>query len=483
MNDFITLNDILTATEGHLISNTPTTDKSSFSAVGTDTRVSLEGQLFVALQGELHDAHEYLDAAVKAGAVGLLVHRLSPKQEYLKLKVTVILVKDTLKALQDLGLYRRRQWEKKIIALTGSNGKTTTKEFIAQILSTRFQVHYNQGSFNNHWGVPLTLLGLKSQHDIAICEMGMNHAGEINSLVKISEPNIVGVTTVGRAHLENLGSLQAIAEAKAEIYQFKSPAPSVRNTIETRIFNLDNEWTRALKNRLTLKEQNAFLTFSSVHPECDVCFQVKQMTLSHLEIAGTIQGVSGISIIPVFGKQNIGNLMFAACAALAAGMTAEEIWTALPRCKTIWGRNQKLYHPSTGAEILFDAYNANPDSQKALIENLKLLTLHQPLVGIFGEMKELGVQSSQLHEELGALVATAPFHQVFYVGNFADSFKSGFEKNLNPASSAPNILTYPDINDDLIQKIQSLLNTKPLISIKGSRGVGLERILKAINIL
>jgi len=504
VNDFITINDILTATEGNLISNTPTTDKSSFSAVGTDTRISLQGQLFVALQGESHDAHEYLDAAVKVGALGLLVHRLSPQQEHLKSKIIIILVKDTLKALQDLGLYRRHQWGKKVIALTGSNGKTTTKEFMAQILSTRFHVHYNQGSFNNHWGVPLTLLGLKSQHDIAICEMGMNHAGEINSLVKISEPNIVGVTTVGRAHLENLGSIQAIAEAKAEIYQFQSSvlqshAPSIRSPIETRIFNLDNEWTRTFKDRLTLtdkssfssigtdtrvsKEQNALLTFSSVRPECDVCFQVKQMTLSHLEITGSIQGFLGTAIIPVFGKQNIGNLMFAACAALAAGLTPEEIWAALPRCKTIWGRNQKLSHPSTGAEILFDAYNANPDSQKALIENLKLLTLHQPLIGVFGEMKELGVQSPQLHEELGALVATAPFHQVFYIGNFADSFKSGYVKNLKPSSFSQNILTYPDINEDLIQKIQSLLSSKPLISIKGSRGVGLERILKALKIL
>lgn len=477
MNSFITLDDIITATQGNCLS----TVDLQFESIGTDTRKSLNGQLFVALQGESHDAHNYLEQAVQAGAAGVLIHRWDEKLTHLKSKTTVILVNDTLIALQKLGHYRRQQWGKPIIAVTGSNGKTTTKEFIAQIISPFKKVHFNQGSFNNHWGLPLTLLGLKPEHEVAICEMGMNHPGEITALVRLAQPNVVGVTMVGRAHFEGLGSLEAVAAAKAEIYQFHEPKP---HNIEQRIFNLDNKWTKAMFDACSISDKKSTLTFSSQisSPAISVHFKINKMSLEGLEISGSILKVKSSVRVPVFGKQNLDNLMFAACAALVVGLTPEQIWQSLSLCKTIWGRNQRLKHPS-GAEFLFDAYNANPDSQKALIENLKLLKIDRPLIGIFGEMRELGKESAALHEELGALVATAPFNKVFFVGNYADSFKAGFEKNSLSNTNNGNLLTFADINDHLIQVLQDLLSDKPLVTVKGSRGVALEKILKGLSLL
>lgn len=468
MKTTITVDDILKSTGGTLLSK----GSESFSSIGTDTRKSLQGQLFVALKGENYDANDYLDKAVESGAAGLLIHRWDEKFAPLKGKATIVLVNDTLVALQQLGTYRRRQWGKPIIAITGSNGKTTTKEFTAQILSTFKNVHYNQGSFNNHWGLPLTLLGLQPEHEVAICEMGMNHPGEIRDLVTIAEPNIVGVTMVGRAHLEGLGSIDAVAAAKEEIYS--TPTPN----LSYGIFNLDNEYTHKMVARFKGSTHKP-ITFSATDQSADVCFAIESMELDQLKINGTIRGMKNSVILPVFGKQNITNIMFAACVGLAVGLTPEQIWQALPNCKTTWGRNQRIPHPQ-GAEFLFDGYNANPDSQKALIDNLKLLKLQRPLIGIFGEMRELGSHSPQLHEELGELVSTVNFDHVFFVGNFGDDFKKGFSKNRSP--NGP-FSSFKDVDSQLMSDLKAHLAQKPLITIKGSRGVRLERILKELGLL
>lgn len=468
MNTHIDLDDIIKSTGGKLLSQVET----NFLAVGTDTRKSLQGQLFVALKGDNYDAHDYLDQAASAGAAGLLIHRWDEKFAQLKNRVTIVLVDDTLTGLQRLGQHRRRQWGKPIIAITGSNGKTTTKEFTAQILSVYKKVHYNQGSFNNHWGLPLTLLGLQPDHDVAICEMGMNHLGEIETLVKLAEPTIVGVTMVGRAHLEGLGSIEAVARAKQEIYATPSPNLTVG------IFNLDNPWTKSMLTPFQALNRQIF-TFSASSKEADVCFQIRNMDFDGMRINAGIKGLEQSLALPVFGQQNLTNLMFAACVGLAVGLTPDEIFRALPNCKTTWGRNQRITHPD-GADILFDGYNANPDSQKALIENLKLISFNRPLIGVFGEMRELGSHSPQLHEELGELVGTANFDQVYFVGNYGESFQRGFSKS---AKASDRLTTFTDVDTNLVSNLKGFLPQKPVVTIKGSRGVRLERILKELNLI
>lgn len=218
---------------GGKVLSSKTTD---FSEIGTDTRKNLTGQIFIALKGDSFDAHDYLDKAVQAGAAALLVHSLPEKFESLKSQTSIILVNDTLKALQDFSHHYRKSLKTKIIGITGSNGKTTTKEFTAQILGQYKKTHYSQGSFNNHWGVPMTLLSIPQDADFAVVEMGMNHAGEITQLVHIAEPDIVVCTMVGTAHIEFFGTQANIAKAKSEIYLDSKP-----ETI--RIFNQDQDLT------------------------------------------------------------------------------------------------------------------------------------------------------------------------------------------------------------------------------------------------
>lgn len=387
-----------------------------FSGVGTDTRQDLTGQLFIALKGEAFDAHQFVDKAVEKGAVAILVHEKNEQVQRLIGKVTVVLVQDTLKALQQLGTWARRQAKGQVVAITGSNGKTTTKEFAAALISTSRSVHFNKGSFNNHWGVPFTLLQLDPQKQVAVVEMGMNHAGEITELVHIAEPDVVVCTMVGRAHVEFFGSIEKIAEAKEEIYNAASEKA-------LRIYNLDNPQTQAMHQKAIGKySSEKILTFSSLNPRADVFFEIARMSMKEIEIKGHIQGITGSAKVEVFGAQNLTNLMAAATLALSIGMTAQEIWQGLSACKTNWGRNQ-LVHLKSGAQMIFDAYNANPDSMKALIENVSLLQVNGKKVGVFGQMREMGTASPSLHEELGLRVAQAGFDKVYFVGEDQESFK------------------------------------------------------------
>ncbi len=458
------LNDIVKATGGKALSTLQT----EFVGVGSDTRVDLNNQLFVALKGDSYDAHQFLEKAVSAGAKALLVHQ-APADSILK-QVTVILVSDTLKALQDLSNFYRKQSKSLVIAMTGSNGKTTSKEFSAAVISSAKKVHFSKGSFNNHWGVPFTLLAEPEGTEVSLVEMGMNHSGEIKTLCEIAEPDSVVVSMVGRAHVENFPTgLAGVAEAKEEIYQY-SPEEAVR------IYNLDNEWTAKMyaKSKAQYPKAKKILTFSQNQKTADVYFQIDSLTMSNIQLSGTILGEKGSALVPVFGAQNLVNLMVAACNAVVAGMSAKEIWQALPRCRTNWGRNQ-LVKLQSGAEMLFDGYNANPDSMKALIENVRLLHSKGKKVGVFAQMLELGTDSARFHQELGEQVGQAGFDCVWFYGKDSQAFEQGL-KTVNFKNKQMISNTY---EDSLASDVASVLNPSDTVLVKGSRGMKLERFVMA----
>jgi len=456
------LKDVLKATNGQALSEV----KQKFQGIGTDTRQSLEGQLFVALKGESFDAHLFLAKAAAQGAAALLVHEDSPMVESLKNQITVIKVKDTLKGLQDLGNWARKTAQATIIGITGSNGKTTTKEFTAAILENFKSVHYSKGSFNNHWGVPFTLLQLDPQKEIAVVEMGMNHAGEITELVKIAEPDIVCCTMVGRAHIEHFGTIDKIAEAKEEIYEAASPTA-------TRIYNLDHPLTRKMYEKAQSKFPQAnLITFSAQDPKADVYLKLEAMGLQSLKVAGHIEDEDGEVTVPVFGAQNLTNLMAAAAIGIAAGLDPEQVWTGLSHCKTIWGRNQ-LLELGSGAQMIFDGYNANPDSMKALLDNVKILTTKGRKIGVFGEMLEMGALAASLHEELGELVGKTGFDKVYFIGANAAAFESGLKKS--GYKNAANIAK--DFKDETAREFAKDLRPGDMAMVKGSRGMKLERFV------
>ncbi len=461
------LDDIVKWTQGELVA---TNSIVSFQSIGTDTRLDLTGKVFIALKGDSYDAHDYLDQAVKMGAAALIVDRLRPEFEKLKSQVNIILVKDTLAALQQFAQNYRKTLKAQIIGITGSNGKTTTKEFAAQILSGWKKTHCSRGSFNNHWGVPMTLLEIDSDTEFAVIEMGMNHAGEIERLVQIADPDIVVCTMVGTAHLGHMGSQAHIAKAKSEIYM-----TSREQTI--RIFNQDQDWTFDMMYPVSKKfPASRMLSFSEKNDKADVFMKIEELSMRNMKISGSIAGQSGTATVPIFGKQNLTNLMAAATLAYVCKVPMEKIWQGLENCKSSWGRNQ-FVQSKTGAEILFDGYNANPDSMSALLENLPLLKLNGKKIGVFGQMKELGNESAAAHKKLGQMAGESAFNEIYFVGEDFKYFSEGLAQTRH---DGPVYIAY-EYSADLGEKLLKTLKPGDTVVIKGSRGAQTESFVEAIE--
>jgi UDP-N-acetylmuramoyl-tripeptide--D-alanyl-D-alanine ligase len=455
------LQDILDGTNGRVLKK----KNEHFYGVATDTRTKNENKVFFALKGENHDAHDFLSQAALSGATGLVVQRVPEgtldRKEIANL--TVIEVDDTLVALQKFSNYWRKKLGTKVVGITGSNGKTTTKEFTAAILSLKYKTHFSRGSFNNHFGLPLSLLELTPEHDVAVVEMGMNHPGEITDLVRLAEPDIVVVTTVGRAHLEGLGSIEAIARAKEEIYLASMPSAA-------RIYNLDNSFTKEMLLRAP-KSAKA-ITYSSHDPSAHVHLKEVVSKLDFMTVRGLISGQPGEVQIPIFGRQNITNLMAASCVALACGVEPDLIWKGLSLCKTIWGRNQ-IYNLSVGARVIFDGYNANPDSMAALSENVSRLSVLGKKIAIIGEMLEMGAHAASVHEELGKTIGAGDFGIVWFVGSQSEAFGRG----LNLSNYSKKLFVSKAYEEPIAREILNMLQPNDVVMIKGSRGMKLEKVM------
>ena len=459
------LDFILSSVGGKTISS-PVDSFLGYSADNRDSRI--QGSLFIPLVGEAHDAHKFVKAAVEAGAKGVLFHTWNSEWDSLKEKATFIEVGDTLKALQSLGKEWRKMLQGKVLALTGSNGKTTTKDFMGQILQDFGVTHCSHGSFNNHWGVPFTLLDTPLDAQFVVVEMGMNHAGEISQLMSIADPDLVMVTNVGRAHIGNFeNGIAGISAAKEEIYESAKARASL-------IFNIDNEWTRKMYKKYMDRPS---YTFSNQNFSADVFLKLKKQTEKGMEVEGQIGGVIGKSRLNFWGPQNIQNLAAAVAMAYLGGCTPEKIWPLLEKCHTGWGRNQWVPLKS-GANLLFDAYNANPDSFTELIKNIgSLVTANKNTIAVFGEMLELGGESKNEHEKLGKLAGALPFAKCIFIGPSGEDFRSGWESS--KSAIKPVILN--SYKDSLDLDLQSMVDNHSLIIVKGSRGGALERIVERFD--
>jgi UDP-N-acetylmuramoyl-tripeptide--D-alanyl-D-alanine ligase len=440
-----------------------------FESVNTDSRKSAPGSLFIALKGDNFDAHDFVEQACINGAKGVLVSEWRPQWEPLKEKLSFFQVSDCLAALQKLSNFYRKKSKAKIIGITGSNGKTTSKEFSAAVLSELYKTHYSKGSFNNHWGVPFSLLSEPAGTEISVIEMGMNHAGEIKRLCEIAEPDVVVCSMVGQAHIENFGSIDKIADAKQEIY-LHAPDSAIR------IFNLDNFYTNMMFQKAQSQAQwrRPFITFSTKDSSADVYLKINQLTASHIQITGKIAKEHSEQKIPIFGQHNLTNLMVAASVGLATEMPAAQIWKGLGNCRSTWGRNQ-IIKTKIGADILFDGYNANPDSMKALLENVSLIKNPGKKWAVFAEMLELGELSSALHFELGKLVGQNQFDGIWFYGPHAPDFESGLKKS----GYTKNAVITKSYEDSLASDVASMLHPQDILFVKGSRGMKLERIVQA----
>ena len=459
------LDFIVESTNAELLSSPHT----SFKSYSIDNRENnIKDCLFIPLVGEVHDAHKFVSSAIENGATGVLVHKWESEWESLKEKATFIKVEDTLKALQSFSKAWRKELNGKVLALTGSNGKTTTKDFLGQILSQFGSTHVSYGSFNNHWGVPFTLLDCDKSTEFCVTEMGMNHAGEISLLMSIADPDYVTVTNVGKAHMGNFSNgIEGVAAAKEEIYESAKAQARL-------LFNIDNKWTLEMYKKYM---DRASFTYSTKNFSADVYFKKKNQTETGMLIEGQIGGVLGKKEVHFWGDQNIENLAAAVTLAYIGGCKPEKIWDVLDHCHTGWGRNQWLKLES-GGKVLFDGYNANPDSFQQLLDNITtLVQSEQKCVAIFGEMLELGDKTSEEHYQLGLKAGSLPWEECLFIGPSAADFERGFKDSKN--HKKPVILnTYKESLDlDLL----SMVDNESQFIVKGSRGGALERVVERLK--
>ena len=448
----LTTSFLLNSTTGKILS----LSEESFLGVGINSKENLTNKLFIAIKGKRFDGHDFLKEALSNGATGFLIHNEQKIPKELQDK-TVIQVPDILTALQSLSSQWRKKLNLKIIAITGTNGKTTTKDFVKTLMPG---VLSSQKSFNNQFGVPLSLLSEKREGVFFVQEIGTSNQGEIAPLCKMCDPYVSAVTMVGPAHLENFKSVEEIAKEKKQIY-LASP-----NAIF--VFNQDNAYTKKMYQEL---KSESCITFSSLSKTADVFFEIQKETQTDILIKGSIQNVQGQVWIPV-SSINLENLMCASSLALACGVSPKNIWERLAFCKTPFGRHNWFQLENPNVSILFDAYNANPLSMKAFLEKCESLKMKRKIF-ILGDMKELGENSEKYHTDLASSKALQEAQLIWYIGRYGDLV----EKTLRGKSYGGKWMFSEVYKKKDITELKKELQSGDFIGIKASRGIGLEKVL------
>jgi len=369
--------------------------------ITTDSRDVPEGSLFFALKGETFDGNAYAKMALEQGAAYAVIDEKEYAEED---NERLILVDDVLTTLQQLAKYHRVHLGTPIIGITGTNGKTTTKELIATVLKKKYNVLYTQGNFNNHIGVPKTLLQLKKEHDIAVIEMGANHPGEIKTLVEIVLPDFGIITNVGKAHLLGFGSFEGVIRTKGELYDF------LRELQGTAFINNDNPHLLGISQGLKLVKYGQTdapdLLVKGKLIECNPFLKFEWCSLtSHLVQTRLI------------GSYNLDNALAAACIGTYFEVPGNDITAALEEYTPSNNRSQLTITKDN--KLVVDAYNANPTSMKAALDNFRLIPADHKMC-ILGQMGELGNASEEEHQKVIDLIGTCGFETVWLVGeNFA----------------------------------------------------------------
>lgn len=409
--------------------------------VSTDSRNCPKECLFFALKGEKFDGNQYAASALKSGAAFAIID--NPEYE---VPNRTILVDDVLDTLQQLARMHRKTMNIPVIGITGTNGKTTTKELIATVLSTKYNTLYTQGNLNNQIGVPLTLLRLTHEHEIAVIEMGASHPGDIAELVRIVCPNYGIITNVGKAHLEGFGSFENVIKTKGELYDY------IRKVNGKIFIHNRNKYLQSIAHKIeqiTYGEEDAFTSGKAI-----------QGSSPFLTLEWKQQGK--IHTIPthLIGSYNLENVLAAIAIGRYFKIPSERINRAITAYEPTNNRSQFMQTPNN--TLIIDAYNANPSSMKVAIENFEKLEV-SPKAVILGDMRELGASSEEEHTAIVEQLEKGMFDKVFLCG---DQFaKAGKQYMLFPTT------------EELIQTLKEHPLKGYHILIKGSRGMKLEQTL------
>jgi len=430
----------------------------TFSGVSIDSREIEKDDIFIAIKGENHDGHDFIEDVVEKGIKAAIVsYEKYPGLLKLRGKIHFFKVGDTLKALQELGRIHREKFNQKVLAITGTNGKTTTKEMLYSILSLENTVLKSPGNFNNQYGVPLTLLKLTEEHEIAIIEMGASKQGDIQELCEIAEPDIGIITCIGRGHLEYFGSIEKVAATKAELLEY----------IDDRGITVINADDNYLKPYITKGENQ--ITFSMTKG-ADIHGRISEDSGGFSTIITINDEIQVRLQVP--GRKNVMNALGAAAASRALNVSFTEIKKGLEKFQAFSGR---LQIRKTGDFIIIDdTYNSNPESLSEALDILVNQNTSGKKFAVLGDMLELGGYSEREHRAIGKLIAKKGIGFVFTYGNYS-RFISEESKKLG----VKNSLHFDD-KSLIVRLLNDLLGGDDIVLVKGSRGMKMEDVVNKL---
>jgi len=431
--------------------------------ISTDTRTLHSDDLFVALKGPHFDGHHFVLQAFEKGAAGVLVSEALSSGLIPAGKI-VIQVENTLTALGDLSALWRRKFPVTLIGISGSNGKTTTKEMLTSILQLEGPTLKNPGNLNNWIGLPLSLFSLNAEHRFAVMEMGMNHFGEISRLCQIAKPDVGLLTNIGPAHLEGLGSIEAIAQAKGELFKALEPH-------NWAVVNADDP--RIREQALSCRAKK--MTFG-LDPEAAVRADQLSMTPQGLAFTLYFEGKEEELLIPIPGAHNISNALGAAGAALSLGLPLEKVRQGLNRFKLPDHRLQ-FKRGLKGITLIDDTYNANPASLKAALSFFQSFRQGKRGGLILGDMLELGTQSRQAHREIGEHIGKMGLTFLMGLGPFTQELIFEAQKGIQP----PQKTFWAERHGELIEQALQTIQQGDVLLVKGSHGMNMEIVVKALE--
>ncbi len=453
------IKEILTAVDGKLLKGSL---ENNINEISIDSREISGDSLFIPIQGERFDGHDFINDAINNGANSFLISKDMDITKY-KNK-TIIFVNDTLKALHDLSRLILEKYNIPVIAVTGSTGKTTTKEFVYNVLSQKYNVLKNKGNYNNHIGLPLTIFNCNSKTEIAVLEMGMSGRGEIDLLANITRPKISIITNIGTSHIEKLGSQEEIYNAKMEITNYMDQSESL-------ICNGDDQFLKALKNKYTKFEK----VFIGLNEDNDIYAQ----NIVNIGYAGMeFDMYDGNEVhsfkLDVPGVHNVYNALIAVAVGKIHNISIEDIKAGL---KLYSGSKMRLnIIEKEDIIIINDCYNSSPDSMNAALKVLKEINTPRK-IAILGDMLEMGGFSEAYHKEVGNMVREYNVDLLITVGKEAKNIAKGA---LEMGLEQDQVHSF-DNNNGVINFIKNTLKYKDSILIKGSRGMKMEQIVQFLQ--
>ena len=459
-----TTREILAATSGELLCGEM---QHSFAQVFIDSRKVVAGGVFIAIVGEVHDGHIFASDVVDQGGQGLIIARKEaghlPVAKWKEKGVTAVAVEDTTRALGDMAALNRRRSDVSVVAITGSNGKTTTHQMTAAVISQQYNTLATAGNFNNQIGLPLTLLGLEPDHQWAVVELGTNKPGEIARLAEVCTPDIGVITNIGPAHLEGLGSMEGVAREKGSLLKgLRQNGRAVLNADDPRVRQLARQTAHEVR-LYGFAPDAAIRAEDVVEKEKGICFTLK---LAEESISIRLKSPGRFMAANALAAAAVGNLLGLSAGAIKAGLEAFEPFS---------GR-MNIHHAANGIHIIDDTYNANPDSMKAALATFKVMRAGARSIFVAGDMLELGRQAAALHSRVGALAAQSGISRLYACGEFADSMAAGARNEGLPPADA-----ITGSREEIIEDLTAWLQPGDWVLVKGSRGMAMEKVVEGLK--